>query len=59
MSIKQSKYGRALVIAAEEAYGNEMVDTAMDVLSIGPGKEWEDRASWIEDRIELWLEEAK
>jgi hypothetical protein len=48
----------ALVEAAQAAYQWEVVDTEMEILLIGPGKEYADSADWREERITEWIEEA-
>ena len=59
MTINNSKYGRALQLAAREAYENEIVNTCMVSNSIGVGKEWETEDDFMEDKIAVWLEESK
>ena len=47
---------RALQIAAEDAYQEEVVDTEMEELVIGNDGEYFSKQEWIDERIEDWLE---
>jgi len=40
-------YKKALYIATEEAYENEVIDTAMKDLIIGEDKDFADKEDWI------------
>ena len=51
MIIKKTKYGRALIVAAEEAYQSEVVDTDMERHWIGYDKEFSNKEIWIENKI--------
>jgi hypothetical protein len=48
----------ALFLAANEAYQSEIVQTEMEKLTVGTGKEYEDRYEWIKQRREYWISEA-
>jgi hypothetical protein len=48
----------ALFLAANEAYKSEVVQTEMESLTVGDGKEYEDRYDWIKQRREYWISEA-
>jgi len=48
---------RALRIAAEEAYQNEVIDTGMKEHIIGPGMEYFSKEDWIESKIIGWLKD--
>ena len=49
----------AIKVAAEEVYQNEIVDTNMEELNIGKGKEFVDKEDWIKTKIENWMLEVK
>jgi hypothetical protein len=51
-------YKRALEIAAEEAYKNEVIYPEMTEFIIGPGKDYKDEDEWVQDRIYFWLDEV-
>jgi hypothetical protein len=53
-----TRYKRALWIAAEEAYRDEVVAPEMETLIIGPADEYATKKDWLEDRVEYWLSEA-
>jgi len=49
---------RALMVAADEAYKNEVVDTEMRDMTIGPGREYASKADWVMQRFEHWQSES-
>ena len=51
-------YLKALALAAEEAYQNEVVDTDTEHMTIGKDQEYASKEEWIETRITGWIEEA-
>ena len=55
----RKSYKRALLIAAEEAYKSEVVDTGMVEHYIGEWHDYASREDWIECRIQEWLDESK
>ena len=55
--MKKISYTNALIIAANEAYQNEVVDTGMEAYEIGDVGQYKDRNDWIECKITSWLYE--
>lgn len=53
MKIRKTKYGKIILSLAEELYKNEVVDTAMERLLIGEGKDFASKEDWIDYRINL------
>lgn len=53
-----SLLNRALRIAALEAYISEVIETEMYEHIIGTDKEFPTKDSWIQDRIDTWLQAA-
>jgi len=51
-------YKKALRVAAEHAYKNEVVETDMERHIIGSRCEFESKEDWIEAKEEEWLEET-
>lgn len=43
----------------EERYKSEIVDTDMESLIIGPGKEYKSREDWMGQKLIEWSQEAK
>jgi hypothetical protein len=52
-------YKKALELAAEEAYKNEVLDTGMRDLVIGEGKDFTTAEEWKQARMQEWLEQAE
>ena len=57
-SVKHVLCEEALVIAAEDMYKAEIVDTEMEDALIGIGRDYSSEEEWIEERIAIWLELA-
>ena len=55
--MKRISYKNALIIAANEAYQNEVVDTGMESYEIGDNGYYRDRKDWIDCKITSWLYE--
>lgn len=54
----RKSYKKALYIAAQVAYENEVVDTQMVESMIGKDCDFATKEEWIQARVEEWLEEA-
>ncbi len=54
-SFRLAQYEKALKVAAEEMYQNEVVDTDMEHTIIGGENEYTSKEQWIEERMESWL----
>jgi hypothetical protein len=54
----KNNWKKALYYAAELAYGNEVISTGMQPLIVGDGKEYADKKDWIDQRVQMWLEES-
>lgn len=57
--LKKTKYGRALLIAAEEVYIDQIVATEMEKFYIGKDGYWESEEDWINSKIEEWIKRGK
>jgi len=57
--MKRISYKNALIIAANEAYQNEVVDTGMESYEIGDNGYYRDRKDWIECKITSWIIDDK
>ena len=57
-AIEIAKLMYALEIAASEKYKDEIVDTEMEELEVGPGLEYADKEDFVEQRNEYWIKEA-
>lgn len=51
MKIRKTKYGKIIISLAEELYKNEVIDTAMERLIIGEGKDFASKEDWIDSRL--------
>lgn len=49
---------KVLLIAAQSAYDSDVVQTGMEDLIIGEGKEYADKEDWLESQMESWLARA-
>lgn len=54
-----NKYLKALYVAAQQAYHDEVVATDMEEFTIGEGNEYLDETDWIKNRVEYWINEAQ
>ena len=55
MKIRKTKYGKIILGLAEELYENEVVDTNMERLVIGEGKDYDSKEDWIDCRIDAYV----
>lgn len=51
-------YKKALRIAAEQAYEEEVVSTGMEPLIVGEDNDFANKKEWVDARIDEWLEMA-
>ena len=53
--MKRMSYKNALIVAANEAYQNEVVDTGMEAIEIGDDGPYKDKKDWIDCKITSWI----
>lgn len=52
MKIRKTKYGKIILSLVEELYRNEVIETQMEKLIIGEGKDYADKEDWIDSRLD-------
>lgn len=48
-----------IMLMAQDAYENEVIQTDMEISEIGPGMDYSTKEEWIANHIETYFEEAK